>query len=223
MSTFGVEELLKLGLAILLGGVVGLERELHDKPVGFRSNIVICLGATLFTMASIAVVESFGGARGDPTRIAANIVTGIGFLGAGAIARRGDVVQGVTTASSIWLVAAIGLSVGSGQYPLAVAATLATVLVLLGFRHLEEAIERRVDLRSYTVVFREGTGMSGSDALAQVEAAVRDSGLRRLRHRHLKDSGRHRHDFVLYGPDPAHQVLHDRLADLADVSDLRVT
>src|SRR5688500_13497063 len=117
-----VDSLLKLGLALLIGTIIGAEREYKNKSAGLRTLILICVGSTLFTMLSAAL-----GADNETGRIASNIVTGIGFLGAGAIMREGLTVSGLTTASSIWVTAALGRAVGAGEYYMAI---LAAVIVL---------------------------------------------------------------------------------------------
>ncbi|MGH2677187.1 MAG: MgtC/SapB family protein, partial [Actinomycetota bacterium] len=114
---FDVELALRLLGAALLGGVIGLEREVRDQPAGFRTHMLVALGSCLFTLISAYGFGAFQGDPGvpyDPTRIAAQIVTGIGFLGAGAIIRSGMSVRGLTTAASLWVVAAIGMAVGAG-------------------------------------------------------------------------------------------------------------
>jgi putative Mg2+ transporter-C (MgtC) family protein len=113
--------LLRLAVAVVLGGAIGLERELRDREAGFRTHMLVSLGSALFTIASAYGFHDFlvnGGSvvRADPTRIAAQIVTGIGFLGAGAIIRQGVSVRGLTTAATLWVVAAIGLTAGAGYY-----------------------------------------------------------------------------------------------------------
>lgn len=130
----------RLCLAAALGAVLGLEREWRQKYAGLRTNILIAIGAALFTVMSIDLSTSAGG---DPTRIAAQIVTGIGFLGAGAIMRTGVGIRGLTTASMIWVNAAIGVAVGGGEYRLAVIATGVTLLVLVVLTPVERWIERR--------------------------------------------------------------------------------
>lgn len=128
-------------MAAVLGGAVGLERELSGKPAGLRTNILICVGAALFTHISIAVAEigfsPDGHPYGDTTRIAAQIVSGIGFLGAGAILHARGAVVGLTTAATIWVVAAIGSAVGGGLYVEAVGTTILVGLVLVGLRPVE--------------------------------------------------------------------------------------
>lgn len=131
----------KLLLATLLGGAIGLERELASKPSGLRTNILICVGAALFMQLSIDVAEigfsPDGHPYGDTTRIAAQIVSGIGFLGAGAILHSEGAVIGLTSAATVWVVAAIGAAVGAGSYVDAVGGTLLIMLVLVGLRPFE--------------------------------------------------------------------------------------
>ena len=127
----------RLALAVLLGGIVGVERELSGKPAGLRTNILICLGSALLMDLSITVGVMDDGRIGDPARIAAQVVTGVGFLGAGTIMQaRGEVV-GLTTAATIWVVAAIGLAVGAGHRAEAIAAALLVTLVLTALGWLE--------------------------------------------------------------------------------------
>jgi putative Mg2+ transporter-C (MgtC) family protein len=120
---------LRLLAAALAGAAIGLERELHDKPAGFRTNILICLGAALFTILSIRMQN--GASAGDVTRIAAQVVTGVGFLGAGAIIQHRASVIGLTTAATIWAVASVGMAFGSGHYFVGCVATLLTFLTLI--------------------------------------------------------------------------------------------
>lgn len=134
------ETLVRLLLAVALGGVIGFERESVDKPAGFRTHILVCLGAALFALVSR---EGFFGSGADPSRVASNIVVGIGFLGAGTIWRTGATVQGLTTAASLWSVAAIGTATGIGYYSGAVGATAITVGVLTLMKGLEQRFPRR--------------------------------------------------------------------------------
>jgi putative Mg2+ transporter-C (MgtC) family protein len=131
----GWEALLRLSIAGALGGAVGFERELRDREAGIRTHLLVSLGSALFTIISAYGFHEFlvgGGSivRADPTRIAAQIVTGIGFLGAGAIIRDGLSVRGLTTAATLWVVAAVGMACGAGYYWPAVAATVLTIVTL---------------------------------------------------------------------------------------------
>jgi putative Mg2+ transporter-C (MgtC) family protein len=128
----------KITLAILLSGVIGYERELSNKPAGLRTNILIGLSSTLMMMISIHVADRFGAGTTDPSRIAAQVLTGIGFLGAGTIMQARGSVVGLTTAATIWAVAGVGLAVGSGLYALAIMVTGAILLVLWVLGRLEK-------------------------------------------------------------------------------------
>ena len=127
--------LLRLSVAALLGGAIGLERELRERQAGLRTHLVVSVGAALFTLVSAYGFHEFLVNNGelsriDPTRIAAQIVSGIGFLGAGAIIRQGLSVRGLTTAATLWLVAAIGMAAGAGYYSAALIATAGAILTL---------------------------------------------------------------------------------------------
>lgn len=128
----------RLLVSLILGGIIGIEREYNDKPAGFATNSLICIGATLFTLISLSTAEL----GADPARIAAQIITGVGFLGAGAILRDGVKVSGLTTAASVWLVAAIGMAVGFGAFALAAMATFLALVVHFLLRRTVRAIER---------------------------------------------------------------------------------
>jgi putative Mg2+ transporter-C (MgtC) family protein len=132
----------RLLLAAGLGAAVGLEREYRQKPAGLRTNILIALGSALFTILSAAM----GHESGTADRIAAQIVTGIGFLGGGAILRSGNTVHGMTTAATIWVNAAIGVAAGMGQYALATVTTVITLVVLGVLPPIEAYFERRAGL-----------------------------------------------------------------------------
>ena len=123
--------LTRLGVSLLLGGAIGLERMIHKHPAGMRTFMLICIGSTLATLASIYICQTnIDLHNGDPGRIAAQILTGIGFIGAGLILKTGDGVQGITTASCIFVTAAIGIAVGVGMI-LTAAAVAAVVLIIL--------------------------------------------------------------------------------------------
>src|SRR3954451_6605912 len=119
--------LLRLSVAAALGGAIGLEREVRERGAGLRTHLVVCVGSALFTLVS---ASAFVGPRVDPTRISAQIVSGIGFLGAGAIIRQGLSVRGLTTAATLWLVAAIGMAAGAGYWDAALIATFGALLTL---------------------------------------------------------------------------------------------
>ncbi|WP_006715898.1 MgtC/SapB family protein [Desulfitobacterium metallireducens] len=131
--TYDYEIALKLILACILGGIVGWQREKINKPAGIRTHMLVALGSALVTVISVYAFKSFDTVNQDPGRIMSNIVTGIGFLGAGTIIHEGPTVKGLTTAASIWVVAAIGMAAGSGMYISALVTTFLVFLILDGF------------------------------------------------------------------------------------------
>src|ERR1700743_847650 len=141
--------LLKLILAVLIGGAIGAEREYRSKSAGFRTLTMICLGATIFTIFS-----QYIGGPGNPDRIASNIVTGIGFVGAGVVFK-GDgtaKVNGITTAAMIWVTAALGMAIGAGYLWIAGVAAVLILLVLFIFALLEDWIDQVNQIRRYRIV-----------------------------------------------------------------------
>jgi putative Mg2+ transporter-C (MgtC) family protein len=139
--------LFKLFLALIIGGLIGYERELQEKSAGLRTITLVCLGSTLFTVFSTL----FDPIRGDPSRVAASIVAGIGFLGAGVILREKGQVWGLTTAAIVWLAAALGMGIGIGEYLTVCIATVAALAVLFGFPRISFMIKSR-DTYRYEVV-----------------------------------------------------------------------
>lgn len=129
---------LNMLLSFLLGGSIGWLREMEGKAAGFRTHILVCLGSALFMVVSAQMMQLSGIA--DPGRIAAGIVTGIGFLGAGCIVQAGGGVRGITTAASIWVTAAIGIAAGAGLYVSAITGTLLTLIALELMREIEKRI-----------------------------------------------------------------------------------
>ncbi len=134
------EALLRLALAGVLGGLIGLERELREREAGLRTHLLVAVGAALFTIAG---AYGFDASNVDPTRVAAQIVTGIGFLGAGAIIRQGFSVRGLTTAATLWVVAAVGLAAGAGYYSGAVITTALVLIALWPLRIIAFQMLRR--------------------------------------------------------------------------------
>ena len=134
------EDVFSIILATFLGAAVGLERELSGKSAGLRTNLLICLGAAIFTIISRRMLVGEG--EGATARIAAQIVTGVGFLGAGALIQDRRGVHGLTTAATIWLVASIGMACGAGFHDLAVVSTLIAIIVLAGLLKLAKPLER---------------------------------------------------------------------------------
>lgn len=182
-------------LAVVLGGAVGLERELRGKAAGLRTNILICVGAALFTQLSIAVA----GGSGDPGRIAAQIVTGVGFIGAGTILHSRGSITGLTSAATIWLVAAIGVALGAGATFEAVGTTLLVILVLAVLGRLEQYV------RSYSAVSRVVVEVDRHpDRVAEIERIVRGAGLEVEELRSAEHDDRLTVEIVMRGPARQH-------------------
>ncbi len=156
-----IEEGTKVFVAMLVGAVIGAEREYKSKAAGFRTVILITVGSTLFTILSNLI--------SNDGRIASNIVTGIGFLGAGAIFREGMNVKGLTTATTIWISAAIGMSIGIGQYQLAFAALIIVMLVLLSFTWIQKLIERTNKIETYTISFVQSNEFDFDDLIKLIQ------------------------------------------------------
>lgn len=215
-----LELLIKLLAAVVLGGAVGLERELSGKPAGLRTTILICVGAALFTHLSIAIgligLSSAGQPYGDVTRIAAQIVTGIGFLGAGAILHERGSVIGLTTAATIWVVAAIGMAVGSGAYVPAVGTTVVVCLVLAGLR----PIERRLMSvrRTVTATLR----VAPNTDFGAFDDVFRDSGVHVRSRRTYDHVGDRTFELTLVGPAKRFDVLVEVLRRRQDVMSVYV-
>ena len=142
-----IENLIRIGMAVLIGGIIGAEREFRDKAAGFRTIILITVGSALFTILSASMDPGF-----TRTRVAANIVTGIGFLGAGAIVREHGRIGGLTTAATIWLSAALGMGIGAGELVFVALSTLIVIIVLLVFPRLELWIDHIRESRTYKII-----------------------------------------------------------------------
>jgi putative Mg2+ transporter-C (MgtC) family protein len=132
-----VQDLIPMLVSTVLGILVGLERQVGRKPAGLRTHTLVCLGSTMFVLVTHHAVETIGGPNLDPTRIIHGVITGVGFLGAGSILRQEGYVHGLTTAASIWIVAAIGVAVGVRAYALALVGTFLALIVLEVFRWAE--------------------------------------------------------------------------------------
>ena len=158
----------RLLLATLLGGIIGAEREWRNQPAGLRTHLILSLGSALVMIVSVQVANEMGG---DPTRIASNIVTGIGFLGAGAILRLGISIRGLTTAANIWTTAAIGMAVGAGIYWAAFVTTAFLMVGLVILRRYESHFSRKKTRKSILVTARDAP-----DILKKMEEILQKTG-----------------------------------------------
>ena len=207
--------LAKLLLATVLGGAIGLEREMAGKPAGLRTNILICVGAALFTQLSVDLAQvgyaQDGRPFGDTTRIAAQIVSGIGFLGAGAILHGEGAVVGLTTAATVWVVAAIGTAVGAGAFIDATGGTALIMLVLVGLRPFEQRLAAK--RRRVRATLRVKPGVS-FDAF---EALILKNGVHVFSRRTFEHDSDRTFELELIGATKQFDLLCDRLRTQKDV------
>jgi len=169
--------LLRLIMAVVLSGIIGFEREFHGRAAGFRTHILLCIGSTLVMLTSIHIFDVYNAmVPCDPARMAAGVVTGIGFLGAGTIMHSKSSVKGLTTATSLWVVAGIGLAVGSGMYFASIATTVITMVTLFFFSRMEHAMIRKDWYKTLIIESREGvTQIKGArEVLAEYGVRVTD-------------------------------------------------
>lgn len=182
MNTIHDDMILRLLVAAVLGGIVGMERGSGDRPAGFRTHILVCAGSALIMLVSMYGFEGFDNVplkypnNRDSARIAAQVVSGIGFLGAGTILHEGITVRGLTTAASLWMISAIGLATGAGMYLVSVVATLITFTTLTTFHSVEKrfaAASSKSDKKYIRVVASNTPGL-----IAQVAAFLTQSGIK---------------------------------------------
>jgi putative Mg2+ transporter-C (MgtC) family protein len=194
---------IKLLLAILLGGIIGFDREYMNKAAGLRTLILICVGSCLFTIFSIVITN------GTPDRTASNIVTGIGFLGAGVIFKEDNRVKGLTTAASIWVTAAIGMGIGGGYYWASVIGAACTLLTLNVLTFLEESIDKINQTREYRIV-----SPYTHEALDRYENLFRKHRLRFSRNKQSRINENITGFWVVKGRDRNHNLfIEEILAD----------
>ncbi len=198
--------ILRLVLAAVLGGVIGLEREIKHKPAGLRTNMFICFGAAMFTILSYRLANEY---PGDHTRIAAQIIPGIGFIGAGSILHSRGSVQGLTTAATLFVVASVGMAVGGGLYWSAVFATLVILvaLALLGW------VEGKFSLKPLVMTY-EATGANAEDIVAGVNQILEDERRSMKTVQVGRTDGQFRVQFSVDATQKEHVALLKRLREL---------
>lgn len=190
----------------MLGGVIGLEREIAGKPAGLRTNILICVGAALLTDVSVLMVKGVDGALvGDPTRVAGQIITGIGFIGAGTIMQSSGTITGLTSAATIWIVCAIGITVGAGAYLEATGAGLLVAIVLAGLGNVEHRLRRARRVLSATIRTKPGFP---PDRLQEMLAGSGISIISRQIFDHAEDRV---FELKLSGPSRQFEIVTDKL------------
>jgi putative Mg2+ transporter-C (MgtC) family protein len=192
---FLYDNTLKLLVSLALGALIGAEREYKSRNIGFRTIILITLGSTLFTIISVIIAGN-----ADPSRVAANIVTGVGFLGAGAIFRDGVNVRGVTTASIIWISAAIGMACGIAQYEFAILVTFIALVILIGFTGMQKFIDRYNKEVIYSITISNDLAVKAS-----VEKKFREHKLTFDWISHSKEGGELTIDYEVRGAEFNHE------------------
>jgi putative Mg2+ transporter-C (MgtC) family protein len=217
------ESLLRLALAAVLGGLIGVERELREREAGLRTHLLVALGSALFTIVGAYGFHDFldsgeSVVRADPTRIAAQIVTGIGFLGAGAIIRQGFSVRGLTTAATLWVVAAVGLAAGAGYYSAAVITTALVLIALYPLRIIAYQILRRFRAEDGRLLVELPAGTPPGGVIDEIEHAGA-----RINSVDVSQEGDRRRlelDVVLPRDTPAPRLVA-RIADVENVAEVR--
>jgi putative Mg2+ transporter-C (MgtC) family protein len=195
--------MLRLVVAALLGGVIGLERQVRKKPAGLRTNMFICFGSAMFTIMSDQLASTYGG---DHTRVAAQIIPGIGFIGAGSILHAKGSITGLTTAATLFVVASVGMAVGGGLY---ITAVFATFLILAGLAllgRLEQKFELKTFRQSYEVV-----GRSVEELLGVLNRILGEEHLTMQGVHAATMGGQSRVVFEVDGPSEEHEMLKLRL------------
>jgi putative Mg2+ transporter-C (MgtC) family protein len=198
--------MLRLVVAALLGGLIGLEREINRKPAGLRTNIFICFGSAMFTILSYKLASDFGG---DHTRIAAQIIPGIGFIGAGSILHARGGVSGLTTAATLFVVASIGMATGGGLYAPAIFATLILLIALTALG----VVEKRLNLKELMMMY-EIQGKSAEDMIAAVNGVLEQDRKIMQTVQIGRSDGHFRIQFTVAGTFGQHQQLLKRLRQI---------
>jgi putative Mg2+ transporter-C (MgtC) family protein len=191
---------LRLLLSFVIGTLIGLEREYRSKAAGLRTMIMICLGSTIFTEISISI----GGNSSD--RIASTIVTGIGFLGAGVIFKDGLTVSGLTTATAIWICAALGMAVGAGEYFVALVGSIVVMVVLIGLEKIQLFVERLHQERSYKITFTQNGAYTHL-----LEAEIKKLNLGLKKKRDVLENNQSVLHYEVHGPEEKLNLLNDYL------------
>jgi putative Mg2+ transporter-C (MgtC) family protein len=206
----------RLLLAAVLGGIIGLERALKRRPAGLRTNMFICFGSAMFTILSEELAGEFAG---DHTRIAAQIIPGIGFIGAGSILHAKGGVSGLTTAATLFVVASIGMACGGGLY---LQATFATILIILALQFLGWT-ERRFNLKPLVMNYIIVTTRTADEIVAEVNSILEDSDATLQGMRLSKVDGKEKLIFSVDGTRIEHKQLTDRFRESDDLRNFETT
>jgi putative Mg2+ transporter-C (MgtC) family protein len=208
-----IEIFLKILLSAVLGGIIGLEREISQKGAGLRTNILVAVGSALFTILSFKLAELSEGA--DPIRVAAQIVIGIGILGAGAIIRARFSTQGLTTAASIWVTSAIGISVGIGYYLISFIITMFVVLIFVALNYISSFLEGHDHWYAYIISTEDRTSV-----LIEVKKIIRELGLKYTDARLRKVEEGYEIEIALNTSSTKNQGFIEKVMQLPDVKEI---
>jgi putative Mg2+ transporter-C (MgtC) family protein len=211
-----LEITLKLLLAVALGGLIGIERESSHKPAGFRTNILICVGATMMMVLSELIFQGKQGIENHLTRIAAGVITGIGFIGAGTIIQGGGIVLGLTTAATLWAVAGLGLVIGAGYYWIAIIFAAIIILTLVIFRQLEDQYLKK-SIYKYTLRTKYS-----EKTLFNIKGIALHEGLRFRELNFKKEGNISVIDFTFQTTEEKEQKFNQSLLALEEIFEIRI-
>lgn len=211
-----IEVILKLVLAIALGGLIGLEREASQKPAGFRTNILVCVGSAMMMTMATLLVQAKGGTSDSLIRMAAGVITGVGFLGAGTIFQARGTIAGLTTASTLWLVAGLGLVIGAGFYLPALIFTALTITTLLLFRKIEDSYLRKSQFHYHM------KAKARPYILSSLRKLALHHGIRLERLTMKQDGQSYLLAFSFSSSEEKEQEFNQGLLELADIEELKI-
>ncbi len=208
-----IEVLLKIFLSAVLGGIIGLEREMSQKSAGLRTNILIAVGSALVTLLSFKMVEIWK--TSDPTRLTAHLITAVGFIGGGTIIKERFSVNGLTTAATIWTVAAIGITVGSGFYMTAFIVTLLVLVILNALRFVTTVLGKHSELYPYVIASEDRTTV-----LIDIKRILRDLGIKYLNARLRKVVDGYEIEIELITSETKNEAFMERVMQTPGVKEI---
>jgi len=211
-----LEITLKLILAVALGGIIGFERESSQKPAGFRTNILICVGATMMMVLSGLIFQGKEGSESNLSRIAAGVIAGIGFIGAGTIIQARGIVVGLTTAATLWTVAGLGLVIGAGYYWIAIIFAGIIILTLVIFRKLEDQYLKRSPYQ-YSVKTKYSR-----DIMINIKNLALHEGLKFRKLKLRKEGDFSIIDFSFQASEEKEQEFNQSLLNLEEILEIKI-
>ncbi|OPL17468.1 MAG: hypothetical protein AVO38_00310 [delta proteobacterium ML8_D] len=219
LSAFTLDIIIPCALALIFGGIIGFQREKAERPVGLRTHALVCLGSTVFTLISYTGFSSIDYGTVDPSRIAAGIVTGIGFIGAGAIFRQGTLVRGVTTAASIWIVSSVGMALGVKLYYLALVVTILGFVTLSILKYFED---RLINVPKYSLRVTTSCDFTGLDKIINL---LREEPIEIKSKKYKSDSENHKKIFTITFSSKntdTSTIIINKLSKLKDIEEINI-